>query len=164
MMPTIKGNSGGKRRYCLVVAQFRQKIILLLMNSITLCIRGGRTVANNEETIIRLLSDSTETSKLLPEMNVKIFKNSNSDAQPMHQSIPREVRQYTNIVKHFCIATLLKSNYTSYISQNKCNTFTMYLQTVSEILEKYLLLIKNVKSKTLDGLMTKQDKNKTNDQ
>lgn len=40
----------------------------------------------------------------------------------------------------------------------------MYLQTVSEILEKYLLLIKNVKSKTLDGLMTKQDKNKTNDQ
>ena len=63
-----------------------------------------------------------------------------------------------------CIATLLKSNYTSYISQNKCNTFTVYLQTVSEILEKYLLLIKNVKSKTLDGLMTKQDKNKTNDQ
>lgn len=62
------------------------------MNSITLCTRGGRTVANNEETIIRLLSDSTETSKLLPEMNVKIFKNSNSDAQPMHQSIPREVR------------------------------------------------------------------------
>lgn len=40
------------------------------MNSITLCIRGGRTVANNEETIIRLLSDATETSKLLPEMNV----------------------------------------------------------------------------------------------
>ena len=69
-MPTIKGNSGEKRRYGLVVAQFRQKIILLLMNSITLCIRGSRTVANNEETIIRLLSDSTEISKLLPEVNV----------------------------------------------------------------------------------------------
>ena len=40
----------------------------------------------------------------------------------------------------------------------------MYLQTVSEILEKYLFVIKNVKSKTRDGLMTKQDKNKTNDQ
>ena len=40
------------------------------MNSITLCIRGSRTVASNEETIIRLLSDSTEISKLLPEVNV----------------------------------------------------------------------------------------------
>ena len=48
----------------------RPVIMLLLLNSIILCIHGGRTVANNEKTIIRLLSDSIEISELLSEMNV----------------------------------------------------------------------------------------------
>ena len=52
-----------------VEASVKQKILFSLIYSIIISIRGSRTVANNEEIMIKSLSESIKTSKGLSEMD-----------------------------------------------------------------------------------------------
>ena len=63
-----------------------------LINSIILRVRGSKTVANNEESILKSLFEFIQTTEVSLEIKVKIFANVNSDAPPLHQSMLEEVR------------------------------------------------------------------------
>lgn len=56
--------------YSVAAASVRQRIMFSQINSNILCIRGSRTVANNEETMTRSLSKSIKTSRLLSETDL----------------------------------------------------------------------------------------------
>ena len=56
--------------------------------------------------MIRSLSESIKISELLSEMNVLILTNINFDTHPLHQSMPEEVKQCTNIIKHLYVFIL----------------------------------------------------------
>ena len=73
--------------YSVVAAWVRQKITSSLINVIISCTSESRTVTNNEEIIIRSLSESIKTSELLSEINLEILTNINSNTYPLHQSM-----------------------------------------------------------------------------
>lgn len=71
--------------------------------------------------MIRSLSESNKTSKRLSEMNIEIFTDANCNIYPLHQSMPEEVRQCQNVVKHLWIVILEKGDTISCINQNVSN-------------------------------------------
>lgn len=59
-----------EQHYRVAAAWVRWKIKFSLINSIVLCINENRTVANNNETILRSIPESVETSEFLSGINV----------------------------------------------------------------------------------------------
>lgn len=70
---TLRENSGKKTRTLQCSSGLDQAEDVLINQFdyfMSLCIRGSRIVANNKEIVIKSISESINTSELLPEMGV----------------------------------------------------------------------------------------------